>query len=310
MIAAPSAISRIASAAKPNTEERRPENTGSFRLEKQTQNGKQGSNNASQQISESDGLYVGEITLVSGTRIPIQVSFHQTLQATERMHSTDIMFSAQKIQVGSFVIGEEGGPYTFSLVGFDPESGEVMLKYSRLKGNNSTDAVEGNPTLWFEGRHFADGTMKGKLTSETRGYLGTFQWHKVANVGSLAVRPVTVGTWTGSWTYRDGTTDPFVLTLRDNENIENTPENWELAFSPGRVGSARIGVFEMPFAQVLIDDLGGRMVLKHENSSFGTSMTLIAKFSGDTVNGEGISTLTGQSGTFQAKRVDSSAVPK
>ena len=66
---------------------------------------------------------------------------------------------------GSFVIGEEGGPYIFSFVNYNFDTGKIEFRYTRPQQNSV-------PTLYFLGK-WANDTLTGSI-SGLRDSLGKF----------------------------------------------------------------------------------------------------------------------------------------
>jgi hypothetical protein len=240
-----------------------------------------------------DGFYSGEVVTYSGHHVPIEFSVFMDKEVV--LPPLADMWAFAKRLVGGILISGEGGPFSLCDITYDTETGNLEVKYCRPESEH--------PTFWLEGKLLKDHTVSGVALSNRRGQLGTFAAKRIPHQTVFSMHPFTQGTWKGTWTYPDGSTAPFTLSLADSGKSTSNPSELEFAYSPGRIGSARIGNFEIPFARIVVDYFSGQSVLTFQDASAGTVLDLVGSITANRADGRGSSSLKGYAGSFAAARV-------
>jgi hypothetical protein len=248
------------------------------------------------------GTYGGTLTLPTrDQQIPLYIScqaFHQKYEAPDNQGVIDTQIRS----ASSFLIDLDGGPYRFRSVEVVYVHVPTLIRfyYSKSGGLGAPDdlmfdaiATPRAEDIDKNGNvEITPPQLTGSVISAHRGIVGTFSVHQISQVSLLELfgpqlefgtmdrvsQPdgKWVGKWDGLWTFSTGDTLPMTLCLRPSPNLQRGPENYELSFSGGKVGSASIGGQEFAFASIIIDYFSQQISLTYKHPDSAVPLVLVA----------------------------------
>jgi hypothetical protein len=175
----------------------------------------------------------------------------------------------------SFVLDGEGGPYVCSDFDYNVEKSNLQILYSktiRTRGSWDWDL--------FMNLSSDEDTFKGSIYSRNTGYLGELQ-AKFTSETSLIVKSNVVGVWNGECTSSSGTKLILSLSLEAGQRSVENPPDYDLAFTPSKVGSLRINDWLFPIPSVTFDYLSGRLHCVHKVLENGPRLQLVGVLGDD-----------------------------
>jgi len=202
------------------------------------------------------GVYVGSMHLVDGKERNIPLSVALTL--TDETISTPSGLAY--VIDGSFVVDDEGGPYTFTRVSYDIDNNRIDMKYSRPRMDPSTVSPA---SLRLVGQLNGDGSISGKVSSGIYGPIGDFKVARDDALRSVPHKIKYIGKWTGKqrnvkWNKVGYAEINLEVSARNTQN----PPGYEFEFTPGRIGGySSDGFWMTTFNSVVIDYLRRKIVM-------------------------------------------------
>ncbi len=249
--------------------------------------------------SESmEGVYVGAMQLSDGFErvIPLSISLSFTGQVTTAPNGEE-----RQVIDGAFLVDEEGGPYAFSVVSFDIDKSRLDLRYNRPQFNLSPEIPS---SFRLIGTLQADGSIQGKVSSGSRGIIGSFTLSR-SEQPSLAARKKYQGTWEGEAVLAGGRRTPYRIVMVDGLSAYTNPPDYELDFTPGKVSYVKWNNTKFDINSVAIDYLRRKVTLFKQVStgSPGLSIEFQMEEDGQIVRGEIYSVFRGKTAEFELQRV-------
>lgn len=204
--------------------------------------------------------------------------------------------------VGSFVIDDEGGPFAFSNIDFDINTGLIDFRYNRpnrSRNYNTPSHLRFTGATKIENEKFK---ISGDLISGIQGPLGTFEVAQVSEEPSASATQKYFGSWDG--TANLDRSRRLTLNLAPSEVNVINPEYMELDFTNGKSGSFGFMTNDFFITVVYIDYLRGRMYLV-DGSNPDSKIILESELDHSNGGLSGIwnSTYRGYTGTFQLNKV-------
>ncbi|MEZ4741567.1 MAG: hypothetical protein R3B45_03835 [Bdellovibrionota bacterium] len=244
------------------------------------------------QLYALEGIYRGYIK--SRSQSDVEVPLIISLTTAENVDTSN---SVRASILGSFIIDQEGGPYSFSNITLDINNGRLDMKYKRIQNSTTT----GIPSDFrFIGTFTSQDEISGNVLSGRRGNIGDF-FVKKARDKSLSRSYKYQGLWHGTKKNLDGSIDRMVISLNSTANHRANPNNMDFDYTVGKIGFVKFndGV-EFGLTKVFIDYLTREIIMIHESSSGTSSFSLSAKISPDRAfeNGTIESTHAGKIATF------------
>lgn len=242
------------------------------------------------------GIYVGQIESTSqpGDVIPLQISLYPTNEFKN--------VNGARIQVidAAFLIDDEGGPFGFSDLRYDVNTGYLELFYTRpqLNGANSS------PNFKLEGNLDANGNISGQVQALSSGFTGKFSLKK-SEQQFLAVKAKYTRSWNGQLKRVDGQVVPLTVELANSMMTFQNPPAFDFEYSRGRLSSSKYGDMSLSTNQVYVDYFKHEVSMESRTSDGGTIYSLIFKLNGGGKTISGILTSAGDGylGTFDLNRV-------
>jgi len=238
------------------------------------------------------GIYSGviESSIQPGNTIPLQVS----LYPTNEFKTT----SGARMQVidSAFLIDDEGGPFGFSDVKFDPNTGFLELSYLRPQEGSEAQT----PNFKLEGKIDAQGVFSGKVQAISSGFTGTFTIKK-SNQTFLVVKTKYSGSWKGKLKQNDGKMIPFGISLANSIIQTQNPPAYDFEYSRGRLGSYSYEDATFPATQIYINYFKREISIASRTLEGGTSFVTTFKILD---GGKKLKGLLGSSGSGLVGTVD------
>lgn len=248
---------------------------------------------------EFEGVYRGHVELAGPEprkRIPLSVSLVLT-------DDEDPGAPQMRRISGSFLLAQEGGPYAFNRVTLRIDTGRLELRYLRpgLGANSPVPA-----SLMLAGQVKGGGVIEGDAISGLRGEIGTFWIKRDPTSDALSPRLRYAGLWEG-YCFCGGESRWVRVDVGSAATSTINPEDFELEYTPGKVGSVNFDGSILPFGLVYVDYLRERMVLRA--TADGAQWVLDARIEFDGKGDLVGSIATPYDGTFGSFRLRRIAAP-
>ncbi len=248
-----------------------------------------------------DGVFVGTMQLADGVarEIPLQISLNVSSETI--LEETPNGPQERRVIDGSALIDDEGGPYAFAKVTYDIDSNTIDMRYSRM---GPQDLERLPASLRFTGSFQEDGSLTGRVVSGFVGRIGTFSL-KRSDLPHLQVTHKYRGRWEGTTRYlKTGEVKSTFVVLETAQTSAINPPNFELGFTPGKVGSYTFGYGQIGFSHAHIDYLRRKVVLiDAAGGKNSLDMELDIDFENGTLKGFVNSVYGGRSAVVDYKRV-------
>lgn len=205
---------------------------------------------------------------------------------------------------GSFIIDDEGGPYEFSNVSLDLDTGRIDFRYNRP---NRTRVYNTPSHLRFSGNVKLEAnqkfSLKGEVVSGIQGPMGTFELQQSSSDIATNVEQKYLGRWNGTGTLSGETRNLSLNLGRGGVNPIN-PEWMELDYTPSKAGSFYYRTNNFFLTVVYVDYLRGVMYLVNGTNP-EAPIVLESKLNGANGSLGGIwnSGYRGLTGTFQMEKL-------
>ena len=193
---------------------------------------------------------------------------------------------------------EEGGPYKFTKVTYFLDRDVLDMRYSRSSTLTLNQAIPSNFRLTGNWSPKNGGSIKGRVISGTRGWIGNFTVLRQPLLSDVETNPKYVGTWIGS---------PIDVLLSEGVYATTNPPDFEFDFTPGRIGSMIFMNVPFSFNNFAFDYLRGRAIFT-DNGTNGVqtpTSAIVFDFDPDTheFRGSQYGMYKGKVGDFEAKQV-------
>jgi hypothetical protein len=221
----------------------------------------------SKQALPLSGVYVGDV-ITASRRIPIALQLFYGTRQVISQDPGDLVTHKQETSV-SFVLHDEAGPYNCSDFDFNVEMDSIRIIYSR---NNRVAASSSDWDLYMDLVWTGD-QMRGSLHSRSIGYVGEMALLTVTDT-CLKVKPTIVGLWTGESSLADGTALKVALSLEAGQRTVENPVNYDLSFTPSKVGSLSINGWAFPLPSTTFDYFSGKLHCVHKVAENGPRLQL------------------------------------
>lgn len=222
------------------------------------------------------GVYVGSMHLVDGSErdIPLAVALVLTDETTSTPNGLEYVID------GSFVVDDEGGPYTFTKVSYDIDNNRFDMKYARERLDPTALA-----TFRLIGGFDGDNGITGRVTG-IYGPIGTFVVKRSNSVVTLPFKQKYLGSWRGSYrNIRFNSGGIAQITLQPSSKPTQNPTGMEFDFTPGRTGGYTYnGTWITSFSQVIIDYLRRKIIMTDPQDL--TTIELSVDFDKKTAKGQ------------------------
>ncbi len=252
-----------------------------------------------------EGIYSGGMNLFGkATPIPLRVSLVLTNEYVQIPIGNGVLEQQQVIDA-AFIIDDEGGPYGFYKVSYNLEKSLIDLRYNRP--TVTTTMVSIPSSFRLIGKVQEGGLISGKVISGQNGPIGTFKISR-NNVNQDIMMTVTkyAGNWVGTASLLpDNRTIPFTLGVEKSSLANVNPADYELDFTPGKLGHYRWMGIDFNINKVFVDYLRQKMFLIETNGDTGTAVSLecdLSSVSRNQMTGTIFSMNRGKRGTFQVTR--------
>ncbi|MEZ4741566.1 MAG: hypothetical protein R3B45_03830 [Bdellovibrionota bacterium] len=227
-----------------------------------------------------EGLYEGVITLNENHSkvISMQASFVNTGE-TVRVGDGDV----RNILQGSFVLDDQGGPFSFAQVSLDIDNSWLEMKYYRPQFNPEQD----QPNLRFFGKITADFSVTGTVYSSMWGNVGKFSLKKTAR-SVFRVLDKFDGDWIGSLqSIEDGERKDIKISISTSVETRKNPFDFEMDYTYGKTASLQVNGVTFALNKVYIDYLRRKLILAYSDGNDTDKMVfeLKADFSAKKLTG-------------------------
>ncbi len=175
------------------------------------------------------GIYEGNMHLTDGgveRDIPLAVSLQLTDETIILPSGTEYIIE------GSFVVDEEGGPFSFASITYDFENNRLDLKYRRDKSSPNSSAS----SFRLVGELDGDGGISGKVFTNTLGKIGDFSIKINEKLKAIPTRIKYLGVWKGKGlNVRFNRSAQIEIGLSKTLNTIANPLNYEFEYTLGKV---------------------------------------------------------------------------